>query len=77
MNLNIIKQIDPKEWYRISTIIENEWIVNTVGNSNKNHIHRLIKLGRLSAKNFGIGTKAPLYMIRGQEVIDYLRKTYD
>jgi hypothetical protein len=76
MYKDIIKQINPEEWYRISTIVKNKWIMNTVGGSSKYYIHGLIKQGKLLSRDFGSGRRHALYMIKGEEIINYIRKAY-
>lgn len=69
-------EIEPNFWYRISTLVQMNVIPNTLGKPDRLYIHRLIKLGRLPARDFGNGKKQPLYMVKGQDILNYIQRMY-
>jgi hypothetical protein len=71
-----IKSIKSESWYRLADIVQGRWIINTVGKSSKRYLYRLIKSGRLLARNRGIGVSQPLYMVLGDDIINFIRKNY-
>lgn len=68
---DVIKEIDPTQWYRPSQISDNMWMVGFQGKRSYFYILQLIKLNRLKAKNFGKG-KTSYFRILGSDLIRYL-----
>lgn len=71
-----IRGIEPGTWYKVSRIVQEAWLPNTIGGSYRQQIYRLIDEGKLKARNFGHGKKAPVWMIQGSELIRYIQSTY-
>lgn len=71
-----IKSIKPDQWYRLSHIAEQGWITNLGGSGSKRHLYRLIQANRLPARDHGLSRKQPLYMVKGEDIINFIRKNY-
>lgn len=71
-----ITEIKADEWYRLAYIAKKRWIVNMVGAGSKRYLYRLIDAGKLLARDHGMGRKQPLYMVRGQDVINFIQRYY-
>jgi hypothetical protein len=70
-----ITQIDPNEWYRLSKISEMGWITNTNGDKEWKYVWRLVRDGKLKARNFSMPNK-PLWRVRGETIIAYIQEKY-
>ena len=66
-----MKKIITNNWYRPSEIAQNGWIKNSKGKGDYMLVLKLIRKGRLKARNFGLGL-TPYYRILGSEIIRYL-----
>jgi len=71
----IIKEIDPERWYRPMEIAKAGWIRNAGNKGDYYYVLKLIKRGRLRARDFGLG-KTPYYRVLGSEIIRYLESIY-
>jgi len=71
-----LTEIKPDQWYRLSQIAEKRWIVNMVGAGSKRYLYRLIEANRLQARDHGLGKKYPLWMVKGDDIINFIRKNY-
>jgi hypothetical protein len=60
----------PESDYSPLQIVAHGWITNTVNNPDYRYVLRLIKEGKLSARNVSL-TGGRLYKIRGEEIIRY------
>jgi len=65
------KEIMPEAYYRPREIAENNWMIGYRGKNAYYYILKLIKLGRLRAKDFGLG-KTPYYRVLGSDLLRYL-----
>jgi hypothetical protein len=68
-------EIDLEKYYSPRKIAENFWITNgrgEEGKSNYDQVLRLIRFGKLPAKNFGLG-KTPYYRVKGIDLLNYLK----
>lgn len=64
-------KLEPNKEYPISTIVDQAWIVGARGKTNRQFIYKLIRRGKLKAKDVGIGSKLPMWKIQGKEIIKY------
>ena len=76
MNENAITEIDPNAWYRISDIVRHGWIANTKSRATRPYVWALIKRGTLTARNRASSKTLPLWMVRGSDIITYIKHTY-
>ena len=72
----IITTINPKKDYTITEIVANGLIVNMEGVPTRAYVQKLIIGEVLPAKNVCANKKYKLYLIKGQWIIDYLKKRY-
>lgn len=63
------KEINPDAFYKPSEIVKNKLIVCDFKYPYL-YVLKLIKKGRLNAKNFGLG-KTPHYKVRGSDLLEY------
>ena len=71
----IRKEINPEIYYSPHQIAKANWIVNGACQKEKaryEYILKMIRLGKLSAKNFGLG-KVPHYRIKGIDILSWLK----
>lgn len=71
-----IQNIRPEAWYRLADIVRGHWIINTVGKASKRYLYRLIESNRLLARDRGFGTAQPLWMVKGEDIINFIKKNY-
>jgi len=73
----ILREIQPDEVYRPVEIVKNGWIKDTIGNPNYYYLLDIIKNGEIPSKNIGKQTSEKArYIIKGQDLIDYLEDKY-
>lgn len=74
----VVPSINPNYMYRPSEIAKNGWILNTNGDKNYKFILKLIRLGKLKAKNVCVtGTSQMYFRVKGQHIIDYQKRLTD
>lgn len=72
--MNKVK-IDPNKLYRPREIVNNAWIVNTMGNPDYDYVLKLIRKGALKAADVSLGGEdSKRYQVVGQEIIDFRKK---
>lgn len=64
-------EVDLDRFYRPREIANNRWMIEYQGNDSYYYILKLIKVGRLKARNFGLG-KTNFWKVTGREIIKYL-----
>jgi hypothetical protein len=68
-------EIDPEKYYSPREISQKCWITNSNGEeakTNYDQVLRLIRFGKLPARNFGLG-KTPYYRVKGIDLLNYLK----
>lgn len=73
---DIITKIGADNWYTTSDIIKHRFVVNSRGDTSYMYVWRLINDGKLPARNFSPQSKRPYYMVRGADLIEYIKKHY-
>lgn len=68
--------IDPKRLYRPKEIAKNLFIPNSRGKSDYHFVLRLIRRGKLPARNYGTDSY-PLFQVKGEDVIRYNEGYYE
>lgn len=71
-----LKDINPESWYRLSDIVKQKWVVNMVGKPSRRFLYRLIEMNKLPARDFGLSKKQPLWMVRGSDIVIFIKRTY-
>lgn len=69
------KQINPNDWYKPSEIAEKGWILPIKGKEAKrkyDFITKLIRLGKLPAKNRSMGVW-PHYVVKGSDILNFIK----
>lgn len=69
-----MKNINPNQEYRPSEIAKNNWIKNRVGKGDYFKILKLIKVGRLKARNYCLSEQMPMWLVLGSEIIKYNKR---
>lgn len=72
----ILREIQPDEVYRPVDIVSNGWIKDTLGRPNYLYVLERIREGELKAKNVGKKNNKPRYIVKGQDLIDFLNKKF-
>ena len=67
----IIKEVNPNEWYKPKTISDNQWLWGFHGKNSYNAVLDLIGLRKIMARDFGRG-KTKYWKVLGSELIRYL-----
>ena len=65
-------EIEPKTEYKPREIANNGWIKNSKGNSDYYYIIKLIKAGQLRARNYCLTGNSDWWLVKGQDIINYL-----
>lgn len=76
MYKEIRKQIDPNSWYKPSEIAEKGWILPIKGKEAKrkyDFITRMIRLKKLSAKDRSTGEICPHYVVKGSDILNFIK----
>jgi hypothetical protein len=67
--------ISQEDWYSVDRIHQLGLVLNTNGKPCRFTIYRLIRKGRLLARDFGSSGK-PRYLVYGSDLIDFLNQKY-
>ena len=65
--------LEPDAFYTVAQIADAEWLKSPIsGTTDRQYIYKLIRSGRLKAKNIGAGSQQPRYVVTGENIINYL-----
>lgn len=77
MDADVITKIDPKKLYTTREIIDRGYIINRFKQpADRKRIYKLIATNRLRARNIGMSNKWPTWAVRGEDLIDFIKKNY-
>ena len=69
----IRRELNPEVYYKPSEIAKKKWITsNGTGKASYYYILKLIRNGKINARNFGLG-ETNYYRIRGSEILKFLK----
>lgn len=71
-----LTQIAPDEWYTITQITDNGFLMNRKGKPDRKMVARLVQDKILKSRNFGYGAKLPFYRVQGQSIIEHIKNRY-
>jgi len=72
----ILPKIKRDAYYSVTAITDNRFILNTIGNEDRAYVARLVRMGVLKSRNFGVGSKFSFYKVLGQDLVDYINEKF-
>jgi ribosomal protein L15 len=72
ISMDMINKIDPNHEYKPMEIAEAGWIKNTEGQKDYKYILKLIKNGKIPARNVAVSGVTPYYRVLGKNIISYI-----